>query len=107
MQLFPKEAAAPAGTKRPAPSGPQQAGRRQARQGRDVLDEITSERVLAELAQIAFADLGAEPPPPIKAGDKLRALELMVKFLGLSDSAAADPVVLVDEPPGPGKEAEP
>lgn len=88
MQLFPAESAAPAGTKRRQ----EPAGRR------DALEDITAERVLAELAQIAFADLGAVPPPPVKMGDKLRALELMYKYLDLGESAAADPVILVDEP---------
>ena len=56
--------------------------------------------VLAELAEIAFADLGAEPAPPVKVGDKLRALELIYKYLGLGDGAAAEePVVIVDEAP--------
>lgn len=41
------------------------------------MEKITAERVLAELAEIAFADLGAEPAPPVKVGDKLRALELI------------------------------
>ena len=49
---------------------------------RDALEKITAERVLAELAEIAFADLGAEPAPPVKVGDKLRALELIYKYLG-------------------------
>ena len=67
---------------------------------RDALDKITAERVLAELAEIAFADLGAEPAPPGKVGDKLRALELIYKYLGLGDGAAAEePVVIVDEAP--------
>ena len=52
------------------------------------------------LAEIAFADLGAEPAPPVKVGDKLRALELIYKYLGLGDGAAAEePVVIVDEAP--------
>lgn len=50
--------------------------------------------------QIAFADLGAEPAPPVKVGDKLRALELIYKYLGLGDGAAAEePVVIRDEAP--------
>ena len=66
----------------------------------DALEKITAERVLAELAEIAFADLGAEPAPPVKVGDKLRALELIYKYLGLGDGAAAEePVVIVDEAP--------
>ena len=67
---------------------------------RDALEKITAERVLAELAEIAFAALGAEPAPPVKVGDKLRALELIYKYLGLGDGAAAEePVVIVDEAP--------
>ncbi len=67
---------------------------------RDALEKITAERVLAELAEIAFADLGAEPAPPVKVGDKLRALELIYKYLGLGDGAVAEePVVIVDEAP--------
>lgn len=64
------------------------------------MEKITAERVLAELAEIAFADLGAELAPPVKVGDKLRALELIYKYLGLGDGAAAEePVVIVDEAP--------
>ena len=67
---------------------------------RDALEKITAERVLAELAELAFADLGADPAPPVKVGDKLRALELIYKYLGLGDGAAAEePVVIVDEAP--------
>ena len=67
---------------------------------RDALEKITAERVLAELAEIALADLGAEPAPPVKVGDKLRALELIYKYLGLGDGAAAEePDVIVDEAP--------
>ena len=55
---------------------------------RDALEKITAERVLAE------------PAPPVKVGDKLRALELIYKYLGLGDGAAAEePVVIVDEAP--------
>ena len=67
---------------------------------RDALEKITAERVLAELAEIALAALGADPAPPVKVGDKLRALELIYKYLGLGDGAAAEePVVIVDEAP--------
>ena len=60
----------------------------------------TAERGAGGLAEIAFADLGAEPAPPVKVGDKLRALELIYKYLGLGDGAAAEePVVIVDEAP--------
>ena len=76
MQMFPKGPAALAGTK----------------PGRGCHWMIEPE--------IAFADLGAEPAPPVKVGDKLRALELIYKYLGLGDGAAAEePVVIVDEAP--------
>ena len=93
MQMFPKGPAALAGTK---PGG----GCHPLPERRDALEKITAERVLAELAEIAFADLGVEPAPPVKVGDKLRALELIYKYLGLGDGAAAEePVVIVDEAP--------
>lgn len=64
------------------------------------LQQITPDHVLEELAGIAFADLTAEPPPPIKVADKLRALEMIYKYLGMGDGAAADEgVTLVDEAP--------
>lgn len=75
-------------------------GNTPAKESGDALEKITAERVLAELAEIAFADLGAEPAPPVKVGDKLRALELIYKYLGLGEGAAAEePVVIVDEAP--------
>ena len=77
MQMFPKGPAALAGTK---PGG----GCHPLPERRDALEKITAERVLAELAEIAFADLGAEPAPPVKVGDKLRALELIYKYLALA-----------------------
>lgn len=93
MQMFPKGPAALAGTKTGGGCHPLP-------ERRDALEKITAERVLAELAEIAFADLGAEPAPPVKVGDKLRALELIYKYLGLGDGAAAEePVVIVDEAP--------
>lgn len=93
MQMFPKGPAALAGTK---PGG----GCHPCQKEGMLLEKITAERVLAELAEIAFADLGAEPAPPVKVGDKLRALELIYKYLGLGDGAAAEePVVIVDEAP--------
>lgn len=60
--------------------------------------EVTPERVLRELADIAFADLAADDAPPIKMADKLRALELIYKHLGMSDRLnETEQVVLVDE----------
>ena len=64
------------------------------------LPPLPERRDALELAEIAFADLGAEPAPPVKVGDKLRALELIYKYLGLGDGAAAEePVMIVDEAP--------
>lgn len=58
---------------------------------------VTPRRVLAELADIAFADL-RQSDLPVKAGDKLRALELIYKYLGMGESAGPDEgVVIVDE----------
>ena len=90
MQMFPKGPAALAGTKPGGGCHPcQKEGMLWKRS-----------RQSAELAEIAFADLGAEPAPPVKVGDKLRALELIYKYLGLGDGAAAEePVVIVDEAP--------
>ena len=93
MQMFPKGPAATGGNQNPA--GAATPARKKGCFGKD-----HAERVLAELAEIAFADLGAEPAPPVKVGDKLRALELIYKYLGLGDGAAAEePVVIVDEAP--------
>ena len=56
MQMFPKGPAALAGTK---PGG----GLPPLPERRDALEKITAERVLAELAEIAFADLGGPNLP--------------------------------------------
>lgn len=57
---------------------------------------ITADRVLDELADIAFADLRAGTLP-VKAADKLRALELIYRHLGMGDGAGGDEgVVIVD-----------
>ena len=84
MQMFPKGPAALAGTKPGGGCHPCQ-----------------KEGMLWKRSrQSACADLGAEPAPPVKVGDKLRALELIYKYLGLGDGAAAEePVVIVDEAP--------
>lgn len=57
---------------------------------------ITPDRVLDELALIAFADLrGSELP--VKAADKLRALEMIYRYLGMGEGGGADEgVVIVD-----------
>lgn len=68
---------------------------------------ITPRRVLDELADIAFADL-RQPDLPVRAGDKLRALELIYKYLGMGEGAGADEgVVIVDLPPAAPEPAEP
>ena len=70
---------------------------------------ITPRRVLNELADIAFADL-RQADLPVKAGDKLRALELIYKYLGMGEGAGAEEgVVIVDEVAGqpPARQGEP
>lgn len=59
--------------------------------------ELTPEHVLGELAAIAFAVPGEESSLPVKVADKLRALELLYKHLGLGDGQTAEGVVIVDE----------
>ena len=58
------------------------------------LCEINEEHVLDELAEIAFATPGEEGGLP---ADKLRALEMLYKHLGLGDGAKDEGVVIVDE----------
>ena len=53
------------------------------------LCEIDADHVLDELAEIAFA-------VPGKVADKLRALEMLYKHLGLGDGAKTEGVVIVD-----------
>ena len=60
------------------------------------LCEINADHVLGELAEIAFAVPGEEGPP-VKVADKLRALEMLYKHLGLGDGAREEGVVIVDE----------
>ena len=62
------------------------------------MNEVTPEHVLGELAYIAFAEPGAERGgQAIKVADKLRALELLYKHLGLGDGQTSEGVVIVDE----------
>lgn len=62
------------------------------------MNELTPEHVLGELAVIAFAEPGAERGgQAIKVADKLRALELLYKHLGLGDGQTTEGVVIVDE----------
>ena len=61
-------------------------------------EELTPDHVLGELAAIAFAEPGTERNgQAIKVADKLRALELLYKHLGLGDSQTTEGVVIVDE----------
>ena len=62
-----------------------------------LLCEINEEHVLDELAEIAFATPGEEGGLPVKVADKLRALEMLYKHLGLGDGAKDEGVVIVDE----------
>ena len=59
--------------------------------------DLTPEHVLAELAEIAFADPEAANAPPVKTADKLRALEMLYKHLGLGEKACDEGVIIVDE----------
>ena len=61
------------------------------------MNELTPEHVLGELSAIAFAVPGEEKGLPVKVADKLRALELLYKHLGLGDGQTAEGVVIVDE----------
>ena len=61
------------------------------------LQPITPERVLDELAGIAFADPRDGEAMPVKMADKLRALELLYKHLGLGDGGSEEGVVIVDD----------
>ncbi|MBM6717385.1 hypothetical protein H6B15_12045 [Gemmiger formicilis] len=57
-------------------------------------DEITPEQVLGELALIAFADLRSGDLP-VKAADKLRALEMIYRYLGMGEGAGSDEGVVI------------
>mgnify|MGYP007135437673 FL=1 len=61
------------------------------------LCEISEEHVLDELAEIAFAVPGEEGGLPVKVADKLRALEMLYKHLGLGEGAKAEGEIIVDE----------
>ena len=61
------------------------------------LRPITPERVLDVLACIAFADPRDPEALPVKIADKLRALELLYKHLGLGDGGSEEGVVIVDD----------
>ncbi len=62
------------------------------------MNELTPDHVLGELAAIAFADPDTERSgQPIKVADKLRALEMLYKHLGLGDGQTTEGVIIVDE----------
>ena len=54
------------------------------------MQQITAERVLEALADIAF-DAGGDT----KTADRLRALEMLYRHLHLGDDAGPDPAVIV------------
>ena len=58
--------------------------------------EINADHVLGELAEIAFAVPGEHGGLPVKVADKLRALEMLYKHLGLGVVANTVGVVIVD-----------
>ena len=62
------------------------------------MNELTPDHVLGELAAIAFADPGTERSgQPTKVADKLRAMEMLYKHLGLGDGQTTEGVIIVDE----------
>lgn len=85
-----------------SPSG-RPAGRVFCRKGvwKGTAKKIEARRVLNELAEIAFAVPGEEGLP-VKMADKLKALELLYKHLGLGEAAAAEAATIIDDI---GKEA--
>lgn len=56
------------------------------------MQQITAERVLEALADIAF-DAGGDT----KTADRLRALEMLYRHLHLGDNAGPDPAVIVED----------
>jgi len=63
------------------------------------MDRVTEENVIAELAGIAFDD-GCNDGCGlvVKTADKLRALEMLYKYLGLgARGGGGDKVVIVDD----------
>lgn len=57
--------------------------------------QVNEENVIAELAGIAFDD-GCETV--VKTADRLRALEMLYKYLGLGDKGGtSDGVVIIDD----------
>ncbi len=68
---------------------------------------LDAQRVLEELAGIAFAVPGEEGGLPVKVADKLRALELLYKHLGLGAEGLPEPVTVVDDLAPAGGEVTP
>lgn len=68
--------------------------------------ELEPGRVLEELAEIAFAVPGEEGGLPVKVADKLRALELLYKHLGLDGQGGVPAVTIVDDIAAAAGEAE-
>lgn len=62
------------------------------------MNRVNEENVLAELADIAFFDGEDGCNPVVKTADKLRALEMLYKYLGLGEKGGAtEGVVIVDD----------
>ena len=57
-------------------------------------EPITPDRVLDELALIAFADLRGGDLP-VKAADKLRAREMIYRHLGMGEGPGGDEGVII------------
>jgi phage terminase small subunit len=52
--------------------------------------KITQERVINELAKVAFADAADNPTADLRYTNKLRALEMLAKHLGLFERSNED-----------------
>ena len=77
----------------------------EAMQQRSRRTEITQDRVLNELASVAFGEGSDENGSPLRVGNKIKALELLGKHLGMFDkdrraeSSDADETGVVVMPP--------
>lgn len=62
------------------------------------IEQVTEENVITELAGIAFDDGCDDGGLVVKTADKLRALEMLYKYLGLGEKGGGlDKVVIVDD----------
>lgn len=62
------------------------------------IEQVTEENVIAELAGIAFDDGCDDGGLVVKTANKLRALEMLYKYLGLGDRGGGlEKVVIVDD----------